>query len=55
MVRKTLNFAIITIETFLAQTAETDPSAKGHKAEEYVGLTFFNELESSGLFRSLSR
>jgi hypothetical protein len=55
MVRKALNFAITTIETILAQTAETGPSAKGHKVEEYMGLTFFNELESSGFFRSLSR
>ena len=43
------------VETILAQTAETDPRAKAHKAEEFIDPTFYNELEKSGFFRSLSR
>ncbi|TAJ98993.1 ABC transporter substrate-binding protein [bacterium] len=41
------------IETVLAQTAERDPKAKEHKAEDFIDATFFNELEKSGFFKSL--
>ena len=43
------------IETMIAQTAETDPRAKGRKAEEFIDPTFYNELEKSGFFKDLSR
>ncbi|HEY3303972.1 MAG TPA: ABC transporter substrate-binding protein [Candidatus Binatia bacterium] len=43
------------IETIIAQTAETDPRAKGRKAEEFIDATFYNELEKSGFFKNLSR
>jgi NitT/TauT family transport system substrate-binding protein len=43
------------IETMVAQTAETDPRAKGRKAEEFIDATFYNELEKSGFFKDLSR
>lgn len=41
------------IEMILSQTAETDPRAKGRKAEEFIDPTFYNELEKSGFFKSL--
>jgi NitT/TauT family transport system substrate-binding protein len=43
------------IETIIAQTAETDPRAKGRKAEEFIDATFYDELEKSGFFKDLSR
>ena len=43
------------IDTILAQTALTEPRAKGHRAEEFIEPTFFNELEKSGFFKSVSR
>jgi NitT/TauT family transport system substrate-binding protein len=43
------------IETMVVQTAETDPRAKGRKAEEFIDATFYNELEKSGFFKDLSR
>jgi NitT/TauT family transport system substrate-binding protein len=43
------------IETILAQAAETDPRARGRKADEFLDPTIYNELEKSGFFRSLSR
>jgi ABC-type nitrate/sulfonate/bicarbonate transport system substrate-binding protein len=43
------------IEMILAQTVETDPRAKGHKAEDFIDASLFNELESSGFFKSLGR
>ena len=43
------------IEMILAQAAETDPKAKGRKAEEFMDASLYNELESSGFFKSLSR
>jgi NitT/TauT family transport system substrate-binding protein len=43
------------IETIIAQTAETDPKAKGRIAEEFIDPTFYNELEKSGFFKDLSR
>jgi len=43
------------IETILAQAAETDPKARGRKAEEFIDPTIYNELEKSGFFKSLSQ
>jgi NitT/TauT family transport system substrate-binding protein len=43
------------LETILEQTAATNPKAKTRKAEEFVDLTFYNELEKSGFFKSLAR
>jgi NitT/TauT family transport system substrate-binding protein len=43
------------IETILAQAAETDPKAKGRKAEEFIDSGIYNELEKSGYFKSLGR
>jgi NitT/TauT family transport system substrate-binding protein len=43
------------VETILAQTAEKDPRAKTHKAEDFIDPTFYNELEKSGFFKNLSR
>jgi len=43
------------IETLIASTAETDPRAKGRKAEEFIDPTIYNELEKSGFFKSLDR
>lgn len=43
------------IEMTIAETAETDPRAKGRKAEEFIDATLYNELESSGFFKSLGK
>jgi hypothetical protein len=43
------------VETILTQIAEKDPRAKGFKAEDFIDSTFYNELEKSGFFKSLSR
>ena len=43
------------VETVLAQVAEKDPKAKSYKAEDFVDSTFYNELEKSGFFKSISR
>jgi NitT/TauT family transport system substrate-binding protein len=43
------------IETILAQTAETDPRAKGRKAEEFMDPSIYAELEKSGFFKSSAR
>ena len=43
------------VETVLAQIAEKDPKAKAYKAEDFVDSTFYNELEKSGFFKSISR
>jgi len=43
------------IDMVLTQTAETDPRAKGRKAEEFIDPTIYNELEKSGFFKSLGR
>lgn len=43
------------IETLFAQTAETDPRAKGRKAEEFIDPTFYDELEKSGFFKNPGR
>src|SRR5919109_3645275 len=43
------------IETLITSTAETDPRARGHKAEEFIDATIYNELEKSGFFSALGR
>jgi ABC-type nitrate/sulfonate/bicarbonate transport system substrate-binding protein len=43
------------IETVISETAETDPRAKGRRAEEFIDPSIFNELEKSGFFKSLGR
>ena len=43
------------IETVIAETAETDPKAKGRKAEEFMYASIYNELENMGFFKSLGR
>ncbi len=43
------------IEMILAQLAETDPKAKGRKAEEFMDASLYNELENTGFFKSLGR
>jgi len=42
-------------ENIVASMAENDPRAKGHKAEEVLDPSLYNELEKSGFFKSLSR
>lgn len=42
-------------ENIVASMAETDPRAKGHKAEEFLDPSLYNELEKSGFFKSLPR
>src|SRR3989454_923768 len=43
------------IEMVISETAETDPRAKGRKAEEFIDPSIYNELEKSGYFKSLGR
>jgi NitT/TauT family transport system substrate-binding protein len=43
------------ITTLIASTAETDPRAKGRKADEFIDPTIYNELEKSGFFKSFGR
>lgn len=43
------------IEMILAQTVETDPRARGHKVEEFLDPSLYNELEKSGFFKNLDR
>lgn len=43
------------VETILAQIAEKEPKAKSFKAEDLIDSTFYNELEKSGFFKSVSR
>ena len=43
------------IENLITSTAETDPRAKGRKAEEFMDLSIYNDLEKSGFFKSLGR
>lgn len=42
-------------ENIVASMAETDPRAKGHKAEEFLDPSVYNELDKSGFFKSLGR
>ena len=43
------------IETILAQAAETDPKARGRKADEFLDPSIYNELDKSGYFKSLGQ
>jgi ABC-type nitrate/sulfonate/bicarbonate transport system substrate-binding protein len=43
------------VETILTQIAEKDPKAKTAKPETFIDASFYNELESSGFFKSLAR
>jgi hypothetical protein len=43
------------IETILAQIGEKDPKAKAQKPEDFIDPTFYNELEKTGFFKSLSK
>ena len=43
------------IDMIIAESAETDPRAKGRKAEEFIDSSIYNELEKSGFFKSLGR
>jgi NitT/TauT family transport system substrate-binding protein len=43
------------VETILTQIADKDPRAKSFKAEDFIDSTFYNELEKSGFFKSVSR
>lgn len=43
------------IESIFASMLESDPKAKGHKAEEFMDPSIYNELEGSGFFNSLAR
>jgi ABC-type nitrate/sulfonate/bicarbonate transport system substrate-binding protein len=43
------------IETIVAQAAETDPRARGRKADEFLDPSIYNELEKSGYFKSLGQ
>jgi hypothetical protein len=43
------------VETILTQIAEKEPKAKSFKAEDFIDSTFYNELEKSGFFKSISR
>jgi len=43
------------IENIFASMLETDPKAKGHKAEEFLDPSIYNELEASGFFKSMGR
>jgi NitT/TauT family transport system substrate-binding protein len=41
------------IEMVISETAETDPRAKGRKAEEFIDSSIYNELDKSGFFKGL--
>jgi ABC-type nitrate/sulfonate/bicarbonate transport system substrate-binding protein len=43
------------VETILTQLAAKDPRAKDLKAEDIIDPMFYNELEKSGFFKSISR
>ena len=43
------------IETILAQAAETDPRARGRKADEFLDPSLYNELDKSGFFKALGQ
>jgi NitT/TauT family transport system substrate-binding protein len=43
------------IDNIFASMLETDPKAKGHKAEEFMDPSIYNELEASGFFKSMER
>ena len=43
------------IENLITTAAETDPRARGRKAEEFIDPTIYDELEKSGFFKNLGR
>jgi ABC-type nitrate/sulfonate/bicarbonate transport system substrate-binding protein len=43
------------IETVISETAETDPRAKGRKAEDFIDPSIYNDLEKSGYFKTLGK
>jgi NitT/TauT family transport system substrate-binding protein len=43
------------IENIISETADTDPRAKGKKAEEFIDSSIYSELDKSGFFKSLGR
>jgi NitT/TauT family transport system substrate-binding protein len=43
------------IDTILAQAAETDPRARGRKADEFLDPSIYNELDKSGYFKTLGQ
>jgi NitT/TauT family transport system substrate-binding protein len=43
------------VETILAQIAEKDPRAKAAKPEDFIDPSFYNELDTSGFFKSIAR
>jgi NitT/TauT family transport system substrate-binding protein len=43
------------VETILAQIGEKDARAKTYKSDDFIDPTFYNELDKSGFFKSLSR
>ena len=43
------------VETILAQIGEKDPKARTFKAEDFIDPSFYNDLEKSGFFKSLSK
>lgn len=43
------------IDNIFVSMLETEPKAKGHKAEEFMDPSIYNELESSGFFKSMGR
>jgi NitT/TauT family transport system substrate-binding protein len=43
------------IENIISETADTDPRAKGKKAEEFIDSSIYNELDKIGFFKSLGR
>jgi NitT/TauT family transport system substrate-binding protein len=43
------------IDTILAQAAETDPRARGRKADEFLDPSIYNDLDKSGYFKTLGQ
>ena len=42
------------LENIVVSMTETDPKAKGRKAEEFMDPSIYNELEGSGFFKTMS-
>ena len=42
------------LENIVVSMTETDPKAKGRKAEEFMDPSIYNELEASGFFKTMS-
>ncbi len=54
-IEKTPRLPVKGVETILEQLAATNPKAKQHRAEDFIDASFYNELEKSGLFKTLWR